>query len=809
MRELGDIITALHKPLDYISKNSFANLEIVKDLEAYVMNLTNEAMSLPLDPEKFSFIQDVAREFTGFDSLDLHSKKIRVMDSLRVLECIKGNIQPQLSLEREVPILEFVNKRKELSTPIQFMKGVGPKLANILKKKGINTVEDALYFLPRKYEDRRSIKPISELQPGKIETVLGEIRDLGAASYKKNRKGIFEMIVGDESGTITAKWFVYNYSHFKNRFKKGQKVILSGEIKVYRFQKEIHHPDIEVFKDIRDSLNFNRIVPVYSEAEGLYQKTLRNIMKNIVDRYSDSMQSVIPSHIRRRHNLIDLSEAIREAHFPEQDHNISDFISVKSLAYRTIIFDEFFFLELGLALKKKGVTIEKGISFELTYNTRKKLIESLPFHLTNAQKRVIAEIEEDMKRPYPMNRLIQGDVGSGKTIVALLASLIAVENGYQVSIMAPTEILAEQHFKNIQHLTEKFGVKTVLLTSNIKKTQKDKILDDIKEGNIDIVVGTHAVIQENVEFKKLGLGVIDEQHRFGVIQRSILKRKGQNPDILVMTATPIPRTLALTVYGDLDVSIIDEMPPGRRPVVTKLYHEKDRKKVYETVLKEIEKGRQVYVVYPLVEESEKLDLKDATQMAEHFQRDIFSECKIGLLHGRMSCEEKDNVMLEFKGGKIDILVSTTVIEVGIDIPNASVMVIEHAERFGLSQLHQLRGRIGRGEFPSLCILLAQYGKSDDARRRLRIMENTADGFKISEEDLAIRGPGDFLGTRQSGLPDFRVANLVRDIKVLQDARNEAFKIVERDPNLTDPSNRYLKEILKERWKGRLEFVSVG
>ncbi|RJP56112.1 MAG: ATP-dependent DNA helicase RecG [Deltaproteobacteria bacterium] len=808
MRELGDIIAALHKPLDYVSKNSFANLEIVKGLEIHVMNLARQALSLPLDSEKVSFIQGLARNFTGFDSLDVSSKKIRVMDSLKVLERIKDDNRCLPSLEKEVPVTEFLKKRKELSTPIQFMKGVGPKLASLLKKKGIETVEDALYFLPRKYEDRRSIKSISKLEVGKAETVMGEIIALGAVSYKKNRRGGFEMIVGDESGTITAKWFVYN-SHIKNRFKKGQKVILSGEIKVYRFQKEIHHPDIEAVNDMSDSLNFNRIVPVYSESEGLYQKTLRKIMKNIVDRYSDSIQSAIPSYICLRQNLTELSEAIREIHFPEQDHNLSDIVSGRSPAYRTIIFDEFFFLELGLALKKKGVKVEKGIAFDINVENRDRLIKSLPFSLTNAQKRVVTEIAEDMRRPYPMNRLIQGDVGSGKTIVALLSSLIAVENGYQVSIMAPTEILAEQHFSNIQHLTKKFGVKAVLLTSSIKKTQKDKILNAIKEGSINITIGTHAVIQESVEFNKLGLGVIDEQHRFGVIQRAMLKRKGYNPDILVMTATPIPRTLALTVYGDLDVSILDEMPPGRRPVVTKLYHERDRVKVYEIVRKETEKGRQAYIVYPLVEESEKLDLKDATQMAEHFQRDVFPERKIGLLHGRMGYEEKENVMLAFKEKTIDILVSTTVIEVGIDIPNASVMLIEHAERFGLSQLHQLRGRIGRGEFPSLCLLLAQYSKSDDARRRLRIMESTADGFKISEEDLAIRGPGDFMGTRQSGLPDFRVANIVRDIKVLQEARKEAFGVVERDPNLTDPSHRYLKEILKERWKGRLELACVG
>jgi ATP-dependent DNA helicase RecG len=703
----------------------------------------------------------------------------------------------------------LIEKKMELSTPIQFTKGVGPKLADVLKKKGIETVEDALYYLPRKYEDRRDIKTISKLEVGKTETFIGKIIAMKVCSYKKNRRGIFEMALGDESGTITAKWFIYNYGYFKNRFKKGQKIILSGEIKSYRFQREIHHPDVEIIKDTSDSINFNRIVPIYSETEGLHQKTIRKIMKNVVDKHSDILISPIPSFIRKRQNLLELSEAIKRVHFPKPDTDFTDIISGRYPAYRTIIFDELFFLELGLAVLKKGLTVEKGVAFKITDNIKERIASSLPFNLTKAQERVVAEIEEDMKRPFPMNRLIQGDVGSGKTIVALISALIAVENGYQVCIMAPTEILAEQHFLSIRHLTKKLKMKTALLTGNIKKARKDEVFKAIKDCDIDIVIGTHAVIQESVEFNRLGLGVIDEQHRFGVIQRATLIRKGYNPDILVMTATPIPRTLALTVYGDLDISIIDELPPGRRPVVTKLYHEKDRKKVYRIVQKEVEKGRQVYIVCPLVEESEKLDLKDAIQMAEHIKRDIFPDFRVGLIHGRMNSDEKEKIMLLFKDKRIDILVSTTVIEVGIDVPNATVMVIEHAERFGLSQLHQLRGRVGRGEDISLCLLLAKYSKSDGAKRRLNIMESTTDGFKISEEDLAIRGPGDFIGIRQSGFPDFRVANIVRDKEVLIEARKEAFSIVESDPNLTDPSNRYLKKVLQERWKGRLELATVG
>ncbi len=809
MRGLGDIIAALYKPMNYVSRDSFANLGVVKGLEANVASLTKEALLLLLGPDKSRLIRELARYFLDFDSLDLVSKKVRVLDSLRVLEQIEDHSFSPGPPEREVSALEFSEKAKELSRPIQSVKGVGPKLASLLKKKGIETIEDALYFVPRKYEDRRNIRPISKLEVEKTETILGEIASLGVFPYKKNRKGIFEMVVGDGSGAITAKWFVYDYRYMRGRFKKGQRVILSGEIKSYRFQKEVHHPDIEIVKDVDDSRNFSRIVPVYSETEGLYQKTMRRIMKETVDGYSDLLMNAIPAYTRNKRNLMGLADAAKRVHLPEPEDDFSALLSGRSPAHRTLIFDEFFFLQLGLALKKRGITMEEGIAFKITGERKDQLISYLPFTLTGAQRRVITEIEADMRSPYPMNRLIQGDVGSGKTIVALISALTAVENGYQVSIMAPTEILAEQHFSSIRHLTNRLGGETALITSSIKGAKRKEVLTAIEEGDTDIVVGTHAIIEESVAFRKLGLGIIDEQHRFGVIQRAALRRKGYNPDILVMTATPIPRTLAMTVYGDLDVSVLDELPPLRRPVATKLYHESDRKRVYDIVRSEIRKGRQVYMVYPLVEESEKLDLKDATQMAEHMQKEVFPKFVVGLIHGRMNHEEKEDIMAAFRDRRIDILVCTTVIEVGIDIPNASVMVIEHAERFGLSQLHQLRGRVGRGEDESRCFLIAQYSKSDDARRRLKIMENTTDGFRISEEDLAIRGPGDFLGTRQSGLPEFRVANIARDMKILQEAREEAFDLVKRDPDLTDPSHRYLKDVLRERWKGRLELATVG
>jgi ATP-dependent DNA helicase RecG len=462
-----------------------------------------------------------------------------------------------------------------------------------------------------------------------------------------------------------------------------------------------------------------------------------------------------------------------------------------------------------MALKKRGVALETGISFKTDGVLVKRLLNLLSFKLTHAQERVLSEIKEDLEKPHPMNRLIQGDVGSGKTIVALLTCLYVVECGYQAAIMAPTEVLAEQHFLNLHRWVESLGVKVALLTSSVKGSEREDLYQRIRNGDVQLVIGTHAVIQEAVEFNRLGLAIIDEQHKFGVVQRGLLKKKGGNPDVLVMTATPIPRTLAMTIYGDLDFSLIDEMPPGRMPVETKVFPESARAKVYRIVEEEVRKGRQAFVVYPLVEESEKLDLKDATRMAEHLQKEVFPEFRIGLLHGRMKSDEKEAIMMEFKEGRIQILVATTVIEVGIDIPNASVMVVEHAERFGLSQLHQLRGRIGRGRYPSKCILLAQYRSSEEAKVRLRAMEKTTDGFKIAEEDLALRGPGEFFGIRQSGLPDFRVAHIIRDTPILIEARKEAFRLIQEDPELIHPSHAGLKDILIKRWKGRMELATIG
>jgi ATP-dependent DNA helicase RecG len=820
---LDEILAAIDKPIHYASGHDFANLKTLKGLESFMAHWLERAAALSLSPRRQSLFQTLRLQAQGFDALDLAEKKARVLEIRKIIHDLKCEDEAPLPCHPWPTREEFRQSRKDLLTSIQFIKGVGPRLSEILKKKNIVTVEDALYFLPRLYQDRRQIKTISQLAVGKIETVMGTV--LRADMTPNRRRKTFELALGDETGTLIAKWFNFNPRIMKGRFKKGMRLILFGEVRLYQFQKEIHHPELEILEEEpespngneapppgkEESLHFGRIVPVYSETEGLYQRQrlIRRIMKNVVDLFAAKEFSGIPEEVCRRQNLIPLSEAFRLAHYPDPDENLGLLNEGKSPAHRRLVFDEFFFLELGLALRRSGMLMEKGIPFLINHRYTRRLREILPFSLTPAQERVLAEIESDMRRPHPMNRLLQGDVGSGKTIVALLSGLMAIEGGYQVALMAPTEILAEQHCLNIRPLVEELGLRAALLTSSLKKSEKENYYSRIRTGEFHVVIGTHALIQEGVEFLRLGLAIIDEQHKFGVLQRATLKKKGLNPDVLVMTATPIPRTLAMTLYGDLEVSVIDQLPPGRKIITTRVFNEKERFRVYRTLREEIAKGKQAYVVYPLVEESERLDLKDATQMAKNLQRDIFPEFKIGLIHGRLKSEEKEAIMADFNARRIHILVSTIVIEVGIDVPNASVMVIEHAERFGLSQLHQLRGRVGRGKDPSQCLLIAQYPRSEEAERRLRVMEQTTDGFKIAEEDLAIRGPGELMGTQQSGLPDFRVANFVRDIHLLNEARKEAFGIISRDPILSMPEHYFMKETLRERWKGRLELATIG
>jgi ATP-dependent DNA helicase RecG len=706
--------------------------------------------------------------------------------------------------------------RKTLATPLQFIKGVGPKLAEALARKGIATVEDALYLLPNRYEDRRTLTTINRLRPGQTELFEGVVVSATTATTRGGRRH-FEVTVGDETGTVTCKWFNFNGAWMKKAWHAGRRGIFIGEVAQFGYHREIHHPEVEWLsaeEDVaavmaRDPVSFGRLVPVYPLTEGVQQKAMRKIMKETVDGFARAVATALPEEVVQRRHLLPLARALTEVHYPPAEADLEALNKGRTAAHHTLVFDEFFFLELGLALKRHGFALEQGIGFNVAHTYTRPLLKLLPFTLTHAQRRVLAEIKADLMAPHPMHRLVQGDVGSGKTLVALMAALVAVENGYQVAIMAPTEILAEQHYLNIHGWCEALGVAVVLLTASLKGKERAGVLARIASGEAQIVIGTHAVIQERVEFQRLGLGIVDEQHRFGVVQRGVLKKKGENPDILVMTATPIPRTLAMTVFGDLALSVIDELPPGRHPVATRVYGESRRSQVYAQLQEELEAGRQGYVIYPLVEESDKSELKAATQMAEQLQRDVFPQFRVGLLHGRLKPEEKEGVMRSFKAGEIQLLVATTVIEVGIDVPNATIMVIEHAERFGLSQLHQLRGRVGRGEHRSRCLLLASHWLSEDGEKRLRVMEATNDGFRIAEEDLAIRGPGDFLGTRQAGLPDFRVANILRDGRVLEEARAEAFTLVERDPDLSRPEHARLRAELVRRWGGRLELAGIA
>src|SRR3989304_1099447 len=825
--QFSQIISNLLKPLCFASKDNFAHLAAIKDVEALIQNLCGQALALSIPEKGIRGVKDIKDMFEGFDMLALDKKKEKIKKALEIIQEVKNHVLESgkdfVSVSPSPPfsdsqtfyaIDEIKNRLSKLSTPLKEVKGIGPKLAQMFAKKGLNTVEDILYFMPIRYEDRRQMKKIARLIAGAKEAASGDIRALGEVFY--SRRKVFEMTIGDGSGFLRLKWFNYRLPAMKKKYKIGQRLVVYGEINIFGGHKDIIHPDVEIFEkgDELDSINpclmppidafegrpagtgFNAIVPVYSQVANMHQKTVRRIIRGIIDEFVSHAVGSVPLSILKRYGLMELTNAVSEVHKPISElPTPNSELSKDWLPRKSVVFDELFSLELGLALKKQSMGKETGIAFN-TDSARLGRVENfrrmLPFRLTAAQERVISEIKGDMSEPHPMNRLLQGDVGSGKTVVAFISSLIAIDNGCQAAIMAPTEILAEQHYLNIHKYAEKLGIKTVLLTSSLAKTERNTALAGIKSNDISLAIGTHALIQEDVEFSKLGLVIIDEQHRFGVIQRAMLKNKGARgngqwagenltPDVLVMTATPIPRTLSMTVFGDLDISIIDELPPGRRPIKTKVFRERERGQVYKTIRMELEKGRQAYVVYPLIEESEELDLKDATRMAEHLKKDVFPEYKTGLLHGRMKADEKEAVMKAFKGRETDILVSTTVIEVGIDVSNATCMVVEHAERFGLSQLHQLRGRVGRGEHDSHCILLAANIGSIDTYKRLKVMEETNDGFRIAEEDLKIRGPGDFLGTRQSGLPDFRIADIMTDAAMLKKEREEGFNPIRNDP----------------------------
>ncbi|MFZ5966329.1 MAG: ATP-dependent DNA helicase RecG [Bacillota bacterium] len=683
-----------------------------------------------------------------------------------------------------------------LKQSITTLKGVGSVRSKHFMRMGIFSIEDLLFTFPRDYEDRRSIKKLSETTHE--ENACFYVTVTGKATMKSARKGlkIYSVPIADDSTPGYA--IFYNAPFILKTFHIGAKLFLKGKVKINYGTIQILHPDYEF--ESKGSPSFNKIVPIYRLTSGLSQKDFINLQSEIIDKYSQLIEEYLPEETLIRNRLCSIPFALEKIHFP------NDMKNQKIAKYR-LVFEELLLLQLALFIVKSNTIHEKkGIVFKKS-TLIDDFIQSLPFHLTNAQMKVFKEIERDMESDQIMNRLIQGDVGSGKTIVAILALYKAVLSGYQGALMAPTEILAEQHFQTVKALLEPLGIKTAFLSGSISKKEKKEIIHLISDGTVDIIIGTHALIEEKVLFRNLGLVITDEQHRFGVRQRSILSNKGTNPDVLVMSATPIPRTLALILYGDLDISIIDELPPGRKKIKTYGVDEKKRKKVYDFVIQQIDQGRQAYIVCPLIEESESIQAQSANSVYEELKNQYLKQYKVGLLHGKMKAHEKDLIMKQFKDGILDVLVSTTVIEVGINVPNATMMIIENCERFGLAQLHQLRGRVGRGEHQSYCILI-NYANNKMSIERMNVMEKTDNGFVISEKDLELRGPGDFFGTKQHGIPELKIANLFKHIKILKEAQKEACMLLEEDRFLTLEKNKPLKDVLYKKYHNFFEDIGL-
>jgi ATP-dependent DNA helicase RecG len=701
----------------------------------------------------------------------------------------------------------------KLSSEVKYLKGVGPVRAELLASRGIRTVEDLLYYTPFRYEDRTRLTRIRDLLPGQTTTVLAKVLTCGLT---RTRKGlfIFDLAATDSSGMLRCKWFNAPYLEKNKVFRQGQRVFFYGKVERDRFGQgnlQMIQPQFEILPEAEeaggDSLEVGRIVPIYEAVGKLGTRVLRRLISAALAVANGGIPERLPASVLRRNKLMDRAQALRQTHFPDRSQPLDDLVQFRTPAQVRLIFEEFFSVGAGLALKRRRAKAAPGIEFRVTEGVRQAIKKILPFHPTTAQKRVLKEIADDMCSARPMNRLLQGDVGSGKTIVAIQAAILAIENGYQVALMAPTEILATQHYLYIKQLLKPLPYDVDLLISARKPSEKSELKRRVAQGALNFVVGTHALIEEDVEFGRLGLVVVDEQHRFGVMQRYRLIRKGVAPDVLVMTATPIPRTLALTLYGDLDFSVIDELPPNRTPIETRRLSEEDLPRAFEFIRQKVRGGTQAYVVYPIIEESERLDLKPAVRMYEHLSGNVFPEFRVGLLHGRLPSEEKEGVMQRFKQGEVQILVSTTVVEVGVDVPNATVMLIEHAERFGLAQLHQLRGRIGRGGGKSYCLLLAAEPRTEVSDERLRTMVETTDGFRIAEIDLRLRGPGEFFGTRQWGIPAFRIGNLLRDQEILEWAKREATDFVER-PEAREELEAFAS-FLRQEWPRRYGLAAVA
>jgi ATP-dependent DNA helicase RecG len=818
------LLSGLLHPLRFASADGFRRLSQVKNLRSTLEGALHQFES-QLSVETRNLL---ARELPLIDSAQVAQREASVERLLSALTAVSAEstraastssellrpseplrVAPAKALRNRPPArLAMRGDLPTLALPLKDLKlRISPRLLGTLKKKQLLTVGDVLFLAPRSYEDRREFKKIAQLVVEERSTILVEVKHAGEQPVSGGRRQ-FRAVLADASGTIAAVYF-QSAPWLKARFPVGKKLVVTGEVKRSVHGWEMPHPDVEPADDVgKSAIHFGRLVPTYAGFERHEQRALRQLTFEIIERVVPQLAEVLPEVLIQKHRLVPFGEALATLHFPAANAPLDAVLNHQDAAHRRLAFDELFFLQLRMALRRQGRRTQRGYPLAIDEPMLDEASRLLPFELTSAQQRALQQIASDLRGLEPMNRLVQGDVGSGKTAVALVAAAVAIRNQLQVALMAPTELLAQQLFANMDRWLRPWNVSVKLLTGALRSAAKKETLKALAAGEVQVLVGTHALFEEDIEFARLGLVIIDEQHRFGVLQRQALRAKGVQPHVLVMTATPIPRTLAMTVYGDLDVSVLNELPPGRTPVSTHVFSSRGRGAVYQRLAEQLALGRQVYVVYPLVEESEKIDLKDATQGA-HELAQAFPQATVALLHGRMKADEKQAVMAGFRNRETSILVSTTVIEVGVDVPNATVMVVEHAERFGLSQLHQLRGRVGRGAAQSYCFLVTGHSGSESAAQRLTVMERTSDGFEVAEADLEIRGPGEFLGTRQSGMPELAMADVVRDQALLSRIQDDARAIAAADPTLSEPQHRQLADALEYFWGGRLSITEVG